>query len=67
MAIRGDWKLGANGCQGASWSDERFEANSLTATPPSGLLLSGRLKTSKISDPLNIYGMLESVLVCCCK
>ena len=24
MATRGDWKLGANGCRGASWSDERF-------------------------------------------
>ena len=23
MATRGDWRLGANGCQGASWSDER--------------------------------------------
>ena len=24
MATRGDWKLGANGCRGAFWSDERF-------------------------------------------
>ena len=22
MATRGDWKLGANGCRGASWSKE---------------------------------------------
>ena len=32
MATGGDWKLGANGCRGASWIDERFGANSLTAT-----------------------------------
>ena len=41
MATRGDWKLGANGCLGASWSDERFGAISLTATSRRGLLLSG--------------------------
>ena len=41
MATRGDWKLGANGCRGASWSGERFGANSLTATSRRGLLLSG--------------------------
>ena len=41
MATRGDWKLGANGCRGASWSDERFGANGLTATSRRGLLLSG--------------------------
>ena len=40
MATRGDWKLGANGCRGASWSDERFGVNSLTATSRRGLLLS---------------------------
>ena len=56
MATRGDWKLGANGCRGASWSDEHFGVNSLTATPRSGLLLSGRLRTSRTSDPLiSIY------------
>ena len=52
MATRGDWKLEANGCRGASWSDERFGANSLTATPRRGLLLSGCLRTSRTSDPL---------------
>ena len=67
MATRGDWKLGANGCQGASWSDERFRANNLTATPRGGLLLSGRLRTSRTQDPLSPYGMLKSVLVCCCR
>ena len=32
MATRDDWKLKANGCRGASWSNERFGANRLTAT-----------------------------------
>ena len=41
MATRDDWKLGANGCRGASWSDERFGANSLTVTSRRGFLLSG--------------------------
>ena len=40
MVTRGDWKLGANGCRGTSWSDELFGANSLTATLRRGLLLS---------------------------
>ena len=67
MATRGDWKLGVNGCRGASWSDERFGANSLTATSRRGLLLSGCLRTSRTSDPLSSpYGMLISVPVCCC-
>ena len=52
MATRGYWKLGANGCRGASWSDERFRANSLTATPRRGLLLFGCLRTSRTPDPL---------------
>ena len=55
MAIRGDWKLGANGCRGASWSDERFGSNSLTATPRRGLLLSEGLRTSRTSDPLKLH------------
>ena len=50
MATREDWKLGANSCRGASWSDERFGAIRLTATPRSGLLLSGRLRTSRTQD-----------------
>ena len=66
MATRGDWKLGANSCRGASWSGERFGANSLTATSRRGLLLSGCLRASRASDPLSSYGMLKSVLVCCC-
>ena len=41
MAIRGNWKLGANGCRGASWSEEGFGANSSTATSRRRLLLSG--------------------------
>ena len=40
MVTWGDWKLGANGCRGTSWSDELFGANSLTATSRRGLLLS---------------------------
>ena len=51
MATRGDWKLGANGCRGASRSDERFGANSLMTTLRRGLLLSGGLRTSRIQDP----------------
>ena len=46
MATREGWKLGANGCRGASWNDEHFEANSLTGTLRRGLLLSERLRTS---------------------
>ena len=66
MAIRGDWKLGANDYRGASWSDECFRANSLTATSRRGLLLSGCLRASRTSDPLSLpYGMLKSVLVGC--
>ena len=67
MATRDDWKLGANGCRGASWRDECFGANSLTATLRRGLLLSGCLRASRTSDPLSSpYGMPISVLVCCC-
>ena len=66
MAIREDWKLGANGCRGASWSDERFGAISLTAIPRCGLLLSGGLRTSRTQDNLQKNGTLKSVLVCCC-
>ena len=57
MATRGDWKLGSKGCRGASWSDERFGANSLTATSRRELLLSGCLRTLRTSDP-SPYGML---------
>ena len=68
METRGDWKLGTNGCRGASWSDERFGAKSLTATPRRGLLLSGCLGISTTSDPLSPpYGMLKSVFVCGCR
>ena len=68
MATRGDWKLGANGCRGESWSDERFGANGLTATWRRGLVLSGCLITSRASDLLSSpYGMLKSALVCCCR
>ena len=52
MATRGDWKLGANGCRGASWSDERFGANNLTATLRRGLLLSGMSQGFKNIRPL---------------
>ena len=54
MATRGDWKLGVNGCRGASWSDERFGANSLTTTPRRGLQLSGGLRTSRTQDPISM-------------
>ena len=68
MATRGDSKIGVNGCRGASWSDERFGANSLTPTSQRGLLLFGCLRTSRTSDLLSSpYGMLKSVLVCCCR
>ena len=53
MATRVDWKLGANGCRGASCNDEHFGANSLTATSRIRLLLSGCLRASRISDPLS--------------
>ena len=68
MATRGAWKLGANDCRGASWSDERFGAKSLTAALRRGLLLlSGCLRASRTSGPLSSpYGMLKSVPVCCC-
>ena len=56
MATLGDWKLGANGCRGASWSDERFGANILTITPR-GLQLSGGLRTSTTRPYFN--GMLK--------
>ena len=52
MATRGDWKLGANSCRGASWSDERFGANSLTATSRRELLLSGMSQDFKDVRPL---------------
>ena len=54
MATGGDWKLGANGCRGALWSDERFGANSLTTTPRRGLQLSGGLGISRTQDPISI-------------
>ena len=78
MATRGDWKLGANGCRGASWSDERFGANSLTASSRRGILLFGCLRASRTFCFLDVsglqgyrtlsplHGMLLSVLVCCC-
>ena len=52
MATRGDWKLGANGCREASWSDERFGANRLMATSRRGLLLSGMSQGFKEIRPL---------------
>ena len=52
MATRDDWKLGVNGCRGASWSDERFGANSLTATLRRGILLSGISQGFKDIRPL---------------
>ena len=58
MATRGDWKLGANGCRRASWSDERFGANSLTTTPRRGLQLSEGLRTSRRQHPI-FNGMLK--------
>ena len=62
---RRDWSLGANGCRGASWSNERFGPNSLTATPQSGLLLSGRLRTSRTPDPLiSMYMVCWKVYSC---
>ena len=68
MATRGDWELVGNDCRGALWSDERFGADSLTATSRRGLLLSGCFRTSMTSDPpFSPYGMVKSVLVCCCR
>ena len=51
MVIRGDWKLVANGCREASWSDEHFGANSLTTTLRRGLLLSGDSSDVKDTRP----------------
>ena len=52
MATGVDWKLGANGGRGASWSDERFGANSLTETSRRRLLLSGMSQGFKDIRPL---------------
>ena len=52
MATQDDWKLEANDCRGASWSDERFGANSLTATSRRGLLLPGISQGFKDIRPL---------------
>ena len=38
----------------SAMDDERFGANSLTATSRGGLLLSGRLRTSRTQDPISI-------------
>ena len=57
MATLGDWKLGANGCREAAWSDERFGANILTTTLRRGLQLSGGLRTSTTRPYFN--GMLK--------
>ena len=64
MATWGDWKLGANGCRGASWSDESFGANCSTATPRSGLLLSERLRTSRTQDHLRNHMLCWKVYSC---
>ena len=56
MATRGDWKLGANGCRGASWSDERFwsqelDGNSAKRTP--AVWRSSDFKDTR--PPISIY------------
>ena len=52
MATRGDWKLGANGCRVASWSDEHFGASNVTATSRRGVLLFGMSQGFKDIRPL---------------
>ena len=68
MATGGDRKLGASGCRGASWSDERFGGNSLAAISRRGHLLSGMSQGFKDIRPL-IFTIwyAENVLVCCCR
>ena len=57
MATRGDWKLGANGCRGASWSKECLVA--------AWRQLRG--EGSCFLDVSGLHGMLIiSVHVCCC-
>ena len=51
MAAQGNWKLGTNGCRGASWSEEHLGASSLTATLQRRFLFFGRLRASWTSDP----------------
>ena len=67
MATRGDWKLGANGLsrsvmeRGASWGQQ---LNGIFAKRiPVFWTSQGFMHTRPFSSP---YGMLISVLVCCC-
>ena len=61
MATRGDWKLEATGCRGASWS-QQLDGNFVKRIPvfwTSQVFMDIR----PLSSP---YGMLIRVLVCCC-
>ena len=58
MATRGDWKLGANGCRGASWSDERFWSQQLDGSSAKRTPASGCIRTSRTSDPLKLHRMV---------
>ena len=53
MATRGDWKFGANGCRGASWSDERFWSQQLDGNSAKRLLLLDVLGLQGHPAPLN--------------
>ena len=58
MATRGDRKLGANGCRGASWSDERFWGQQLDGNSAKRTPVYGYLRTSRTSNPLKIHHMI---------
>ena len=58
MATRGDWKLGANGCRGASWSDERFESQQLDGNSAKRTPASGCLRTSRTSGSLKLHHII---------
>ena len=66
MATRGDRKLGANGCRsvmerGASWS-QQLDGN-VAKKIPVFWTSQGFMAIRPFSSP---YGMMISVLVCCC-
>ena len=65
MATRGDWKLRANSCRGASWSDERFwsqqlDGNSAKRTP--AVWRSSDFKDTR--PPISIYMVCWKVYSC---
>ena len=58
MATQGVWKLAANGCRGASWSDERFWSQQLDGNSATRTSASGYLRTSRTSGPLKLHHII---------